>query len=125
MKMNITLWVVQVVLAVGFLGTGGAKALLDADSLRQIGSLPDHLPMPVIRVGGYAELLGAAALVFPGWTGVMTWLTPVAAGLLATDMAAAISYNVRWREWVQASAPVLFCALSAFVAWGRWGRWPL
>lgn len=123
--MNIALWVVQVLVAVGFLGTGGAKALLDTDSLRQVGSLPDHLPMRLIRLGGYAEILGAAAMVFPGWTGVMPWLTPVAAVLLIVDMLAAIVYHVRWREWLQISAPVFQIALAGFVAWGRFGSWPL
>lgn len=123
--MNIALWVVQVVLAVGFLGTGGAKALLDADSLRQIGSLPDHLPMRLLRVGGCLELIGAALLILPGWSSVLPWLTPLAALMLTADMAAAIGYHVRWREWVQISAPVLLGALAIFVAWGRLGRWPL
>lgn len=123
--MNIALWVVEVLVAVSFLGTGGAKALLDADSLRQLGSLPDHLPMWLIRLGGYGEILGAAAMIFPGWTGIMPWLTPVAAVFLCVGMLAAIAYHLQWREWPQISAPVLQFALAGFVAWGRFGSWPL
>lgn len=123
--MDIILWVLAIVLAFAVCGTGGAKALFDADSLRQIGSLPDHLPMGAIRLIGYAELLGAAGLIFPGWTGIAEWLTPVAATALAVDMAAAGAYNARFREWVQLSAPVVFGSLCAFLAWARFGPWPL
>lgn len=123
--MDIALWVLAIVLAVAFVGTGGSKALLDADSLRQIGSLPDHLPMRTIRLIGVAELLGAAGLIFPGWLGVAEWLTALAAAGLALNMAGAAIYHARHKEWVQLSAPIVFGALSAVLAWARFGPYPL
>jgi hypothetical protein len=115
---NVVLWVVQVLLALAFLGAGYDQAANYADARRRlpwIGALPRSLAMAI----GGLEIVGAIALVVPGWSGVLPWLTAAAALALAVLMIAAVGFHVVRREPVQLAFSTAFFVAAAFVAFGR------
>ena len=70
---------------------------------------------------GIAEVLGAAGLVLPMATGVLPWLTPLAAIGLAINVLMAAGFHVRADERLNAIETGLWAAIAATVAIGRWG----
>jgi hypothetical protein len=98
--MNAALWTAQILLAVLFLGTGSAKAVLSKERLLasgQSGVAP--FPVPVLRLTGACELLAAVGLVVPWASGIARVLTPVAAvGLVVVMVGAVVSHGRLLRD---------------------------
>lgn len=83
--MSIVLWVVQGVLAAMFLMAGSMKALQDWEKLRERMPWVEDMPAGSVRVIGALEMAAAVGLILPMVTGIMPWLTPIAAiGLIFT-----------------------------------------
>ena len=78
--LNVALWSVQGFLALFFLAAGAPKLL--GRGLERWTGFSD-LARPLVVFIGFAEVLGAAGLVLPMATGVLPWLTPLAAVGLA------------------------------------------
>ena len=80
--MDTALWILQVLLALGFVAAGFNHATQrDKASGRTAWMLA--VPKPLLTTIGILEIAGAAGLVLPPATGIALWLTPLAAGLLA------------------------------------------
>ena len=120
--MNITLWVVAIVLAVAYVLAGLMKTTKPKESLIQQGMAwaGDFSP-GTIRFIGVAELLGAIGLVVPPLVGVAELLTPRAAAGLALTMALAAVVHGRRGEPQMIVVNAVLLLLAAFVAWGRFG----
>jgi hypothetical protein len=116
--MTIVLWVVQVLLALVFLYSGGKKLIR---SNEQIQALPWARDLSVIMVRGIGilEVLGAIGLVLPVLTGILPWLTPLAAAGLIVLMLGAAWINMRLMLYPAFGANLVLLALAAFVAYGR------
>src|SRR6266849_5979625 len=93
---NIALWVVQILLALAFVIAGSLKATQPMEKLAaNMGFVEDFAPWNV-RVIGVLEILGAIGLILPAVTGILPWLTPVAAiGLVLTMIGAMITHTRR------------------------------
>ncbi|MCC2333804.1 DoxX family protein [Cellulomonas wangsupingiae] len=119
--MNTALWIVQILLAVAFVGAGAMKAGQPREKLE--GFLPwvADFSTPVVRFIGVAEVLGGLGLVLPAATGIAPVLTPVAATALAVTMVLAAVVHARRREYSSIGVNVVLLLLAAFVAWGRFG----
>jgi uncharacterized membrane protein YphA (DoxX/SURF4 family) len=116
---NIVLWVLQILLAVVFVGAGLAKLTQPREKLRTNMGWVDDVPPGVIKLTGAAEVLGAIGLVVPWLTGIAPVLTPLAAvGLIVVMIGAAITH-VRRGEWPMVAANLALLALNAVVAVGR------
>jgi hypothetical protein len=63
--------------------------------------------------------------VLPALTGILPWLTPVAAALLALVMLLAALFHVPRREYQNIGANVVLLLLVAFIAYGRFVLVPL
>ena len=76
--LHITLWVVQVLLALLFLWAGGIKLVLP---LEQLAGPPGSVQLPgaFVRFIGVAELLGGLGLILPALLRIRPGLTPLAA----------------------------------------------
>ncbi|MDL9977896.1 DoxX family protein [Microbacterium sp. ASV49] len=109
--MVMALWIVNIVTAIGFLGTGSLKAFVPKPTLRARGiAWTDDFSAPTIRLLGVAELAGAVGLIVPMATGILPVLTPIAAVCLAAITAGAVTVHVRRKEGF---APALvMCTLS-------------
>lgn len=111
------LWSVQVLLALFFVAAGAPKVI--GRGLDQWTGFSD-LPRGLVVLIGVTEVLGAAGLVLPMATGVLPWLTPVAAlGLVVTVLMAA-GFHVRADEWLPAAETALWASIAIVVAIGRW-----
>lgn len=117
--MDTALWILQVLLALGFLGAGLNHATQrDKASGRMAWMLA--VPKPLMTTIGILELAGAAGLVLPPVTGIALWLTPLAAALLALVMVFAAVFHLRRAgEGMNAVMNVVLGALAGFVAYGR------
>jgi uncharacterized membrane protein YphA (DoxX/SURF4 family) len=123
--LNITLWVVQLLLACFFVMVGYAHALMPFDEVAQQATWMNDMPRWLSLFIGYAEISGGLGLVIPAATRIAPWLTPLAALGLATIMILAIPFHVLKGEasvtWIHA----LIAAPAVFVAWGRWRQAPI
>jgi len=72
---TVTLWTIQVLLALVFLLAGSMKLILPIEML--IAQMP--LPGLFVRFIGIAEVAGALGLILPGLTRIQRGLTPLAA----------------------------------------------
>jgi len=112
------LWVVQVFLALAFLGAGFDQAA-NYDSASQRLAWVARLPRRIALGLGALEILGAIALVVPAWTGVLPWLTVAAALALAALMALAVAFHMTRREIPQLVFSGAFGVIAALVVVGR------
>jgi len=120
--MNVTLWVLQVLLAVAFLAHGWIFLFPPADMVELMNaSIP-----PAFRIFlGVAEVLAAVGLTLPGITRVLPWLIPcAAAGLMVVMIGATILHAARG-EVSSAITTALLLVVATFVAYMRWKVRPI
>jgi hypothetical protein len=119
--MNVALWIVQVLLALVFLATGGMKLLMPIEVLQEQTPLPGLF----IRFLGTVEVLGVIGLIVPSLTRIRPGLTPLAAAGLVIIMIGATVFTVMLMGVVMALMPLVLGILAAFVAYGRWKIAPI
>ncbi len=122
--MNYVLWIVQGLLALIFLFTGGTKLILPIEVLTEQTPLPGLF----VRFLGVAEVLGAIGLILPGLLRIWPVLTPLAASglvIIVTGATVLTLVGVVPVGAAMALIPLMVGLLSAFVAYGRWRLAPL
>lgn len=117
--MDIVLWIVQVLLALAFLAAGAMKLTQPKSRLVDNLKWAEDFSEGNIKLIGLAEVLGALGLVLPMWTGILPWLTPLAAAGLAVLMIGASATHFRRKETIVPSA--VLGVLAVLVALGRLG----
>ena len=124
--MHIALWVVQVLLAVGFFMAGGTKVAQPIEELAKQMAFVNEMPAFMVRFIGLSEVLGAIGLILPAATRIKPELTKIAAALLALVMGLAfLSHFVLTSDPSHAPPSLVLGLLSAFVAWGRHKKAPI
>jgi uncharacterized membrane protein YphA (DoxX/SURF4 family) len=118
---NIALWIVQILLAVAFLGSGVMKLTQPKDKIATSMAWATDFSPTAIKFIGLVEVLGALGLVLPAVTGIATFLTPLAAVGLALVMVGAAITHGRRGEGQMIGVNVVLLVLALFVAWGRFG----
>lgn len=78
--MTVAYWLVAGLLALFYLYAGGVKVIRSRERLQPMMAWVDRTPMPVVRLLGTLEVLGAIGLILPPSTGVAPWLAVAAAG---------------------------------------------
>jgi uncharacterized membrane protein YphA (DoxX/SURF4 family) len=124
---NLLVWIAQIVLSLGFLGFGYAHALgFERASTRPRSAWMADVGRDNLRIIGILEILGAVGLILPAVTGVLPWLTPVAATAIAILMVFAITFHLRRSgESANAVFNAILGILAAAVAIGRFVVAPL
>ena len=104
-----TLWIVQGLLALIYLFTGGMKLVLPIEDL--LKQMPLPLPGLFLRFIGVCEVLGAIGLILPGLLGIREGVTPVAAAALVIGgwsyNIAALASNINSRRNLADAGPDL------------------
>ena len=114
-RANVTLWIVQSLLAALFLFGGGYKLIMPVAALT--GQLP--VPGAFIRLVGVLEVSGALGLILPGILRSRRYLTPLAAAGLVFIMCGAVGVTLVTAGAAAALMPVVVGLLLACVAYGR------
>ena len=119
--MNIALWVIQVLLA-GMYGMAGSMKTFQPDKVRtnpQMTWAHDKQD-GYIRFVGVSELLGALGLIIPALTGILPWLTPLAAiGLALIQVLAIFTVHLPKKEFQVIPVNVVLLVLAIVAAYGR------
>ncbi len=124
--MNIVLWIVQILLALAFLMAGTLKTTQPIERLAvRMNWVNAIKPPQLVRVIGTLEVLGAIGLILPAVTGILPWLTPVAAIGLVLTMIGAMILHTRIGEGSRIAPNVVLLLLAAFIVIGRFVVMPL
>jgi uncharacterized membrane protein YphA (DoxX/SURF4 family) len=116
--MNIALWIVQILLALAFALAGFMKVSQPIEKLGERMNWAKRMAPGVVRLVGSLEILGALGLILPKATGILPWLTPVAAVSLVLTMIGAIITHFRLQEPKAVGTPVVLLLLSLFIVLG-------
>ena len=119
---NISVWVLQFLLAAAFLAHGWMFLSPPATMVEQMNAAIN----PSLRIFiGVAEVLAAIGLTLPAVTGIMPWLVPGAAAGLAMVMISATVFHVARGEISSAVVTAILLGLTSFVAYTRWKVLPI
>jgi uncharacterized membrane protein YphA (DoxX/SURF4 family) len=120
--MNIALWIIQALLALIFLFSGGTKLVMPIEEMMKQMPLP--LPGLFVRFIAVCEVLGAIGLILPWLLRIRPGLTPLAAAGLVIIMIGATVYTLAAGDVASALMPLVVGILAVFVAYGRWRLTP-
>ncbi|MGB8343513.1 MAG: DoxX family protein [Ktedonobacteraceae bacterium] len=123
--MNIALWIVQALLALVFVAAGLRKATQPIDRLAVSMKWAKDFSPWIVRVIGALEILGGIGVILPAVTGILPWLTPVAAIGLVLTMVGAMILHMRRGEVSHIGLNVILLLLALFVVYGRFVAVPL
>ena len=118
--LNVTLWIVQALLAIVYLFSGSMKLIMPIEEMTR--DVP--LPGAFLRFIGVAEVLGGLGLVLPWLLGIRPHLTPLAGAGLTIIMIGATAITTATMGLVMGLIPLTVGSLVAFVAYGRWRLTP-
>ena len=116
--LNVTLWIVQVVLAVLYVGTGIFKLVKPVADIAAMWPWAGERP-GLLRFTGVIDLLGGIGIVVPALTRIRPGITVWAAAGLALLQIAAISFHFGRGEEANTPFNFVMLALAVFVSWGR------
>ena len=123
--MNIVLWIVQILLALVFAMAGIVKVTRPFEKLAENMKWAKDVGLRGVRLIGVLEILGAIALILPAVTGILPWLTPIAAiGLVLTMIGAMITHGRRG-EFPNMGFNLVLLLLAVFIVLGRFVAVPL
>lgn len=117
--MNIVIWIVQGLLAAMFLMAGIMKATQPKEKLSKNMTWVNDVSANNVKLIGVLEILAAIGLVLPQVTGILPWLTPLAAIGLMLTMIGAILVHAKRSENSAIGINLVLLLLAAFVAYGR------
>jgi uncharacterized membrane protein len=116
--MNIALWIVQGLLGLMFTFAGITKGFRYEQARAMLPWVKD-VPRGLTTFIGISELLGGLGLLLPALSGILPWLTPLAATGLALVMILAAIFHVQRKEWPAIGFNSVLMLLALFVAYGR------
>jgi uncharacterized membrane protein YphA (DoxX/SURF4 family) len=119
-KLNVLLWVLQILLAMLFTFSGVMKFIMPVEEMTKQISLPGWF----LHFIGVAEILGAIGLVLPGVLRIRAGLTQLAAVGLVVIMIGATAVNLKTGQRGAALTTVVVGLLLVFLAYNRWRMVP-
>ena len=120
--MNITLWVLQVLLALAFFAHGWLFLMPSPEMAAQLNA---ELQRWFQLFLGVAEVLAAVGLILPGVTGILPWLVASAAGGVAIVTISATIFHLSRAEFSSAAITAVLFAMASFTAYARWRIAPI
>lgn len=116
--MNITIWILQGLIASFFLVPGIRKSFFSKEKLMELHLLEPGASIAPVRFVGIAELMGVIGLIIPLLTGIAPILTPLASSGLAIIMALAFIFHLKRKEYkilpLLAVVFLLACLVSVY-----------
>ncbi len=119
--MEIVAWILQALLGLLFVYHAYILLAPKPEQLRQRGMVwVIEIPAALRVFAGAAEGLAGLGLILPWATGVLPWLTPLAAAGLVVLMVGAIIVHIPRAEYPNIGLNLVLLALAAVVAYLRW-----
>ena len=117
-NMNLTIWIIQGLLATAFLMAGIMKLIMPKNNLKEkIGGWVDEYKESQIKLIGLVEVVGAFGLVLPMFLHVIPILTPIAAFGLVLTMVGAAQTHFKRKESIMSN--IVLLVLGILVIIGR------
>ena len=116
--MDVLLWVLQVLAALLYAGSGVMKALMFDKVSEGVASF-GALPREVWKVLGVVELVCAVGLIVPSALHWHPALTVVAAAVLAIESVVFVWVHVKYREMTPIIMSAVLGLLMVLLAYGR------
>lgn len=124
--MNIVLWVLQIALCLKLVSVAYSHGLrMDQSKMQQGMDRMGVVAQPLLIFSALCAFLSGIALILPAAAGFSSWITPLAAALVALMMLLATGFHVACRGARSIVFGLILFALSAFVSYGRWFLAPL
>lgn len=123
--MNIFLWILQIALAALFAMAGFMKVSQPKEKLLEKQPWAEDFSAGTVKFIGAVELLAAVGLILPAATGILPWLTPLAATGLAVQMVLAANTHRRRKESSAIGFNAVLLVVAVVIAWGRFGPYAL
>ena len=106
--MTVLLWIINIILAVSFVGSGLMKISRVKENLVDAGlEWADNFSENTVKLIGAVEFLGALGLILPRSLDILPVLTPVASVCLLLVMVGAVTTHVRRHELTTQGLPAL------------------
>ena len=120
--MGITLWVLQILLALAFFAHGWLLLMPPPEIAAQmLASLPRWFWVFL----GAAEILAAIGLTLPGLTRILPGLVPASAAGIVVVMVSATIWHIVRGEVSSAANTLVLLAMATFTAYARWRIAPI
>ena len=118
--MNALLWVLQGLVGLIFLFSGGTKLVMSTEAMQKM-SPPNSIMLPgwFVKFIGVMEVLGGLGLILPGLTKIRRNLTPLSAIGLLIIMIGAVVLTIMGPGVGAAIIPFVVGILCAVIAYGR------
>ena len=119
-SLNVGAWIAQGMLAAMFGMPGMMKSTRPMEVLAErMSFVADYRPSTILLIG-VLEVAGALGMILPIVTGILPWLTPVAAIGFAVIQILAVPVHMKRNELKYLPMNTILLAMSVFVVWGRW-----
>jgi len=122
---QISLWIVQTLLAITFTGTGFWKLLTPVPQLAAMIPWAGQVSETFLQATGIIDLCGGLGVLLPALTRIKPRLTVLAALGCTLLQICAIVFHISRGEAAQTPFNFLLVALSLFVFWGRLFKAPI
>ncbi|AIO31950.1 doxX-like family protein [Burkholderia cenocepacia] len=123
---HITLWTIQIILAVLYAMSGVMNTFMSPSQLISTGmSHAAVLPYALLRFLGIAELAGVVGLLLPALSRIKPALTPLAALGFVVLQVLAMGYHITHGELFMLPVNLVLLALAALIWWGRTKKSPI
>lgn len=117
--LDISLWIVQALLAITFVGTALWKLFTPIATLAAMMPWMGQVSPTFCHATALADLAGGLGVILPAATRIKPGLTVLAAAGCVALMASAIAFHFSRGEGANTPFNFVLLGLSAFVAWGR------
>lgn len=119
-RMNIILWIAQVILAILFV-MGAVMKFMPIEKISTMMPWTGQISPFIVRLLGIIDLLGATGLILPSLLRIKPHLTYWTAIGIILLMICAIIFHVSRGEGSVIGMNVFCIVLAGFVGWGRFG----
>ncbi|WP_329124542.1 DoxX family protein [Streptomyces sp. NBC_01465] len=115
--MHVAYWIVAALLALFYVYGGGLKVVRSQEQLRPMMGWVDTVPMPLVRLIGTLEVLGALGLVLPPLTGIAVGLAVAAAVGLVLVQIGGLAVHLSRGEVRVIGLNIALLVLAAVAVW--------
>ncbi len=117
--LNITLWILQGLLAATLIWAAMMKLFKSPEELAAMWPWAGEVSPALVKLTGIADLIGGLGLILPALLRLKPVLTAVAAlGLVALMICASV-FHIARGEASQIGFNIVVAGIAGFIAWGR------